>query len=164
MRHGAVPDLLHEAFSNQVGHGRHSDHGVDACAGREEGCIRHIQVADLHSMRKGWQQLRHASFLAAGSEPGRLQATVLRQALSHCAQMCIHGSSGIHALAGGRQRSISLVQGDQPIDSSNSLEISCSFTSLVLMVGPIEVMSDDISSCVEALSSLMQALCKACQW
>ena len=70
MRHSAIPDLLREALGNQVGHGGHSGHGIDACAGGEEGCIRHVQVADLHSMRKDGQQLRNASFWQPGQSLG----------------------------------------------------------------------------------------------
>ena len=48
-------------------------HGVDTCAGGKEGCIRHVQVADLHIMRNDWQhcwQLRHASFWQLGHSLG----------------------------------------------------------------------------------------------
>ena len=36
-----------QALGDHVGHGLNGDHGIDACRGWEDGCVRHIQVAHL---------------------------------------------------------------------------------------------------------------------
>ena len=44
-------EALGQALGNHVGHGLDGDHGVDTRGCGEEGCVCHIQIADLRTCK-----------------------------------------------------------------------------------------------------------------